>query len=268
MVKIKKFKTVKRPNSAIKRFRGHKTLIKTKKDKAKKKEDKDKIIYKPENRSFVLVGLFDLFEQVDEQISLPKKFIFSVIALFDNFLNKSKKFLSRREMVRDLYACLDILDKEQNLKIFSAPFFKKFYNYKLECKILETVNLEIYPEKICDYFDKFYYQFIQNQSQNTKIILYLNKFKKYFYNYSFFLLFHNESNKKKTITNYISCFIFTLEMTRDIMPIPFELNIIENYLNDIINNYEYKKTDYIVSKILIDESIKEFNSIYQKLKCK
>ena len=52
------------------------------------------------------------------------------------------------------------------------------------------------------------------------------------------------------------------------MPIPFELNIIENYLNDIINNYEYKKNDYIVSKILIDESIKEFNSIYQKLKCK
>lgn len=268
MVKIKRFKTVRRNNSTIKRFKSHKTLVKTKKKKVKKNEDKSKIIFKPENRSFILVGLFDLFEQVEEQISLPKKFIFSVIALFDNFLKKSKKYLSRIEMVRDIYACLDILDKEQNLKIFTAPFFKKFYNYKLECKILETVNLEIYPEKISDYFDKFCYKLAQSQNQNKLILLYLNEFRKYFYNYSFFLLFHNESNKKKTIINYISCFIFTLEMTKDILIMPIELNVFENYINDIINKYEYKMYDYLVFKILIDESIKEFNNIYQNCKCR
>ena len=268
MVKIKKFKTIRRHDSARKRFRGHKTSIKTNKNKTTKNEDIDKIIFKPEDRSFILVGLFDLFQQINEQISLPKKFIFSAIALFDNFLKKYKKYLSRTEMVRYIYTCLDILDKEQNLQIFTAPFFQKFYNYKLECKLLETVNLEIYPEKTCDYFDKLYYNLTQNENQNVKIVLYLNQFKKYFYNYSFFLVFHNETNKINTKTNFISCLIFTFEMTRDMIPIPIELNILENYINDIINKYEYKMDDYIAFKILIDESIKEFNNIYDKLKCK
>lgn len=263
MVKIKKFKTFRKDNSTIKRFRGHTILIKTKKSKIKKNVNKDKIIYKPENRSFILFGLLDLFNQINEQISLPKKFIFSVIALFDHFLKKSKKYLSRTKMLMGIYACLDILDKEQNLKIFTAPFFKKLYNYKIEYKILETVNLELYPKKICDYFDQLYNKINQNQKQNKKILLYLNEFKKYFYNYSFFLLFHNESNKKKAITNFISCLVFTLEITKDIMPMPNELSYLEIYIKDIINRYEYKMIDYIDFKILIDESIKEFNNIYK-----
>ena len=48
------------------------------------------------------------------------------------------------------------------------------------------------------------------------------------------------------------------------MPIPNKLNWLENYINDIINKYEYKKDDYIVFKILLDESIKEFNQKYDK----
>ena len=77
-------------------------------------------------------------------------------------------------------------------------------------------------------------------------------------------MFHNEANKIKTITNFISCLVFTFEITRDIMPIPNKLNWLENYINDIINKYEYKKDDYIVFKILLDESIKEFNQKYDK----
>ena len=105
----------------------------------------NEIRFEPKNRSFVLVGLLELVEKINQQFRLPDNFIFSTIALFDEYLNKTERYLSRKEMVKVLYACLNLLDKEQNINIFNE--FKKFYDCELEYEILEVIDLELYPKK-------------------------------------------------------------------------------------------------------------------------
>ena len=71
-------------------------------------------------------------------------------------------------MVKILYGCADIIDKEQNLGIFTSPFFQKYHNNGIEFEILEIVDLELYPAKLYDFFEVFYFKV----SQNKKMIQY------------------------------------------------------------------------------------------------
>ena len=88
-----------------------------------------------------------LVEQINDQIKLPDNFIFSTIALLDSYLSKSIEYVYPKEMELDLYACFDILDKEQNINIFTDSYFKKYIIPEFEFDILEIVNLEVYPYK-------------------------------------------------------------------------------------------------------------------------
>ena len=131
MVKIK-FKIIRKDAPLKKRFRGLGTRINKKSKKTQKKvspplkssqlNDSNKNQnFKPENRRLILVGLYDLMKQVSEQNILPNNVTFSTIALFDSYLQKSEKNLSLKEMTMVIYACLNIIDKEQNIHFFNAP---------------------------------------------------------------------------------------------------------------------------------------------------
>lgn len=278
MVKIKT-KIPKKNGSLIKIFRIVKGEKQKKKDQTKKEEGKSslnsskkKVLikkkkYKPEDRRFILVGLYDLLEQINEQFRLPAHFLFSTIALFDIYLQKSKKHLSRKKMRMAIYACLSILDKLENLGVFTQDFFKKFFNYKLEYEILEVVDLELYPEKEYDHFNKFYNKLKQNQNQNQNFYIYLKKFKKYFLNYNFLFLLNKEFNTNID-TNFIYCILFTLEMIREEkMPLE-DANFLESCIFNMNYNFSINFYRYNYFKSLINESLRIFNEIYNKCKYK
>ena len=162
MVKIK-FKIVSKKDSPENRVRGVKQNKKdTNIDSVQKinhivlnqnaLKDESNLKYQPKDRHFIFIGIVDLFEKVNAEAELPENFIFSTIALFDKYLEKTEKFLSKKEMVSSLYACLDILDKEQNINIFTNEMFKPYFTFETEYEILETVDLEVYPEKLYDHF--------------------------------------------------------------------------------------------------------------------
>lgn len=217
--------------------------------------------YCPEDRSFVLLGLLQLTEKLKSQISLPDKYLFSIIALCDNYLNKVNKKLDLNEMRMTLYSCLDIIDKEINLNAFSDSNLKKYIDINLEYDILEIVDLEIYPEKIYDHFSKFYYELEQSQKENKNFLNFLYIFKKKFFEISFLLLINNNSINKKPIINFISCLLLTFEKLRKDMPI--EAAFLDNYVKKLSLIHNYYCSDFIYSKNLIYESINLFKKVFR-----
>lgn len=218
--------------------------------------------YTPEDRQFILIGIVDLFEKVEKEVKLPENLIFSTIAFFDNYIEKTEKSLSKKEMVSALYACLDILDKYENINVFSSPIFKPYYNPINEYEILETVDLEVYPDKLYDHFQKFYYPLTQTYQHNKKIMDFLNEFKKIFRNFAFFLLFHNESQKKTALSNFISCLVLSYEKCK----INEQAKILEVSINQLKENNNYSDNDCFICKQLIEEAVNDFNSIYKRIK--
>ena len=221
MVKIK-FKIVPKKDSPENRVRGLKQNKKDTNIETTQKishtdlnqnalTDEPNLKYHPEDRHFIFIGILDLFEKVNAETELPENLIFSAIAFFDKYLEKTEKVLSKKEMVSALYACLDILDKEQNINIFTHEMFKPFFTFETECEILETVDLEVYPEKLYDHFQKMYYFLTQIHQIDSNFMKFVKEFKKIFLNFAFFLLFHNESKKKTPISNFISCCILSYE---------------------------------------------------------
>ena len=219
--------------------------------------------YDPKDRQFILFGIIDLFEKVNELAELPEDLLFSLIAFFDKYLEKTEKTLTKKEMVSALYACLDILDKEQNINIFTHPNFKSYYTPQSENEILETVDLEVYPEKLYDHFQKFYYHLAQNHQHNPNFMGFLKNFKNSFKNFGFFLVFNDESLKHTPISNFISCLILSYEKCKSYMP--GEEKILKDYIDEIKAGNKYSKDEYSISKRLIDESIYNFNSLLYRI---
>jgi hypothetical protein len=217
--------------------------------------------YKQENRVLVLIGLKDIITQIIQQnphLVFPDNFIFSVIALFDFYLDKSTKELKRVDMVRALYSCLDLIDKEQNIGIFSNSYFEKYVNYDMEIEIFETVDLNFYPVKLFDYFDIFYFKITQIKKNDKKFLDYFEEFKKKFLDLAFYMVFHEHSKKLKPSNNFVSCLIHAYEST-----LPINQNF--NELNDFINQFDYSEEDYSNSNIMIEESISVYNQMLKNI---
>jgi hypothetical protein len=276
MVKIK-FKIVSKKDSPENRVRGVKQNKKDMNIESDQKKnhivlnqnalkDESNLKYHPEDRHFIFIGIMDLFEKVNAEVELPENFIFSTIAFFDKYLEKTEKFLSKKEMVSALYACLDILDKEQNINIFTNEMFKPYFTFETECEILETVDLEVYPEKLYDHFQKMYYFLTQIHQIEPTFMKFVKEFKKIFLNFAFFLLFHNESKKKTPISNFISCCILSYEKCKNTLP--QESTILKECIEEIKKNNNYSDNDSEKSRQLIDESICNFNKIYRGIKNK
>lgn len=212
------------------------------------------------NRCFILVGFMNLVGQINQQTTLPENFIFSAIALFDKYLGKNNKYLSKNDMIRCFFACLDLLDKEQNIGVFTSPFFKKYFNYKIEYKILDILNLKIYPKKMYDYFSKFYYNVYMKYQENNHILDFLNVFKKAFLEISFFFLFYNETIDKKPYENFIYCLLYSFEKAKELMPT--EAECIENYISQFKDEFiNYSEMEFNNIKKLIKESFILFNNL-------
>jgi hypothetical protein len=276
MVKIK-FKIVSKKDSPENRVRGVKQNKKDMNIESAQKinhtvpnqnalKDESNLKYHPEDRHFIFIGIMDLLEKVNAEVELPENFIFSTIAFFDKYLEKTEKFLSKKEMVSALYACLDILDKEQNINIFTNEMFKPYFTFETECEILETVDLEVYPEKLYDHFQKMYYFLTQIHQIEPTFMKFVKEFKKIFLNFAFFLLFHNESKKKTPISNFISCCILSYEKCKNTLP--QESTILKECIEEIKKNNNYSDNDSEKSRQLIDESICNFNKIYREIKNK
>ena len=228
-------------------------------------KDESNLKYHPEDRHYIFFGILDLFEKVNEEVVLPENFIFSTIAFFDKYLEKTEKFLSKKEMVSALYACLDILDKEQNINIF-YKMFKPYFTIETEFEILETVDLEVYPEKLYDHFQKMYCFLTQIHRIDPIFMKFVEEFKKIFLNFAFFLLFHNESKKKTPISNFISCCILSYEKCKNTLS--QESTILKDYIEEIKNSSDYSDNDSEICRQLIDESICNFNKIIREYKIK
>ena len=276
MVKIK-FKIVPKKDSPENRVRGLKQNKKDTNIETTQKishtdlnqnalTDEPNLKYHPEDRHFIFIGILDLFEKVNAETELPENLIFSAIAFFDKYLEKTEKVLSKKEMVSALYACLDILDKEQNINIFTHEMFKPYFTFETECEILETVDLEVYPEKLYDHFQKMYYFLTQIHQIEPTFMKFVKEFKKIFLNFAFFLLFHNESEKKTPISNFISCCILSYEKCKNTLP--QESTILKECIEEIKKNNHYSDNDSEKSRQLIDESICNFNKIYREIKNK
>ena len=271
MVKIKSDIKIKK-NSGRKRVRGHKTRPeKIKNKKIVEKISHDLLIpsqiskekkYTPEDRSIVLLGLLKITEQIKSQFPLPDKLLFSAIALFDNYINKADKNMSRNDLNVALYTCLSIIDKELNLNIFTQSNFKNDISVDLEYDILEIVDLEIYPEKAYDHFSKFYYELEQSQKENINILKFLSIFKKKYLEICFLLLINIKSINKKPITIFISCLLLTMEKIRKDMP--FEAAFLENCIKKISEIKNYTAAEFIDSRNLINESIYLFKNVFGK----
>ena len=163
-----------------------------------------------------------------------------------------------------LYACLDILDKEQNINVFTDSYFKKYIDPELEFDILEVVDLEVYPQKLYDYFDKFYYELIQSYGHNEKILNYLSVFKKNFLNYGFFTVFNFNSLDKKPFTNYLFCILLTYEKTKDI--IPEEAFFLKEKFKEMMHINKNLASEFSHFKDLINESINVFNNLLHQIR--
>ena len=268
MVKAKKIFVIK-IDLPRKRFRGLKTNIKKgylKKIKPKMPHEakrnkiiSDRLNFTPENRYFALVGLWQLLKQINQQCPLPENFMFSAIALFDKYLTKSENFLNRIEINKALFACLDILDKEQNINIFCDSYFKDYIDYEVEYDILETIDLEIYPEKLYDHFGKLYFKLIQSQNKNKVSRHFINIFKKIFFKIAFLILFHIETINKKPSINFVYCLLLTYEKISELMPI--ESSFLSNFIKEFKILYKYSEYKYFYFKNLLERSYNIFNSL-------
>ena len=219
--------------------------------------------YSEENRALVLIGLKDIISQIcqqNENLKFPDNFIFSSIALFDYYLDRTEKKFKRPDMIKALYACLDIIDKQLNVGVFSSSFFKKFYDTDLVVEIIETVDLNYNPVKIYDFFEIFYFKITQNKN-DFKFLEYMGKFKKVFLDISFYILFHEHSKKERPSTNFVSCLLLTYENTKTILP--ENENFAEFY--EFLKQFEYYETDFSNSKIMLEESIDVYNKLLKKL---
>ena len=222
-------------------------------------------IYKSNDWNLLLVGLYQVFEQINAQFKLPDNFIFDTIALIDEYLKNCNKYLNLKDMVKILYACIDILAKEQNLKISFKEFFKGLFDLKVEFDIFEVVNCKIYPEKMYDYFSKFYYQFIHEQNQNDDSLKVFKAFKHNFMFISFIILFNNNSLSKNHLMNFIYSLLLTLEKTKEVVTENI-MDILEKRVYDFIKEYKYSNTEYMDFKLLFTQSMNHFNYLYNKSK--
>lgn len=242
----------------------NKLLEREKNEFNEKNQDNSRPKYKQENRVLTLIGLKDIITQIREQnphLKIQDKFIFSVMALFDFYLEKSERELKRVDMIKALYSCLGIIDKLENIRVFSDPYFEKYKGCDSETEIIETVDLNFYPVKLFDYFDAFYFKIKQIKKNDKKFLEYFEQFKKIFLDFAFYLVFHEHSLKLRPSTNFVSCLLLTYDRSQNILPKSQNFN----ELNDFIKQFEYSKEELLNANIMAEESIFVYNKMLQNI---
>lgn len=218
-----------------------------------------------EKRNLVIYGLFDIKNQITNlnDYKFPQNFLHSVIALYDSFLSKSEKEMKTSYMGRTMYACMDLIDKEEGLRVFLDEQFQKCFTSDDEIDVLEATDFKIYPVKPFDYFSHFYFNaFAMNRGDNN-FLNYLEILKERFDEIAFYLLFNDDSKQKKPSTNYFSILKMAYDSTKNYLP--NENKFINDYMEAFKNRINYANEDYLFAEKKLEESFNYMEKTKNKI---
>lgn len=226
--------------------------------------------YKQEHRALAIIGLKDIIYQVialtQEKLKLEDSFVFSVIALYERYIQNTPKELTKNEMIKSLFSCLIYMDKFQNIGVFTASFFKKSNpSFILNLDILNVVDLNLFPVKIYDYFQIFYLRVSQLNKDDKIYQDYIALFKSVFTEINFYISFHENSRYKKPSINFISCLFISYVFIKN--NFSKENDTIKAYINHYKNVLEYNdEQDYLFAREVIKESKYVYDDFIRNLK--
>ena len=217
-----------------------------------------------EKRYFIIYSMFDLINKINalSDYKFPENFLHSVIALFDYFLSKSKKEMKLSYMWRTMYACADIIDKEEGLGVFINEQFQKNFTTNDEIDVLEAIDFIIYPIKPFDYFSHFCFNAHVLKRNDLNFLNYLEKLKEKFDEIAFYLLINEETKINKPSTNYLSMFIIAYEETKNDLPLG------DNFINNYINNFKSKINYQVENYSIALEQLEKSYSLVEEAKFK
>ena len=226
--------------------------------------------YKQEHRALAIIGLKDIIYQVidltQKKLKLEDSFIFSVIALYERYIQNTPKELTKNEMIKSLFSCLIYIDKFQNLGVFTTSFFQKSNpSFVLNLDILNVVDLNLFPVKTYDYFDIFFLRVSQLNRDDKIYQDYIALFKSVFTEINFYMSFHENSRYKKPSINFISCLFITYVFVKN--NFSKENDTIKAYINHYKNVLEYDdEQDYLFAREVIKESKYVYDDLIRNLK--
>ena len=231
--------------------------------------------YKQEHRALAIIGIKDILCQVLElnkdTLKISDNFIFSVISLYDCYIQNIEKDLSKNEMVKSIISCLIFIDKYQNVGVFLTSFFKSSNpNFYLDLNILNVVDLNLFPVKIFDYFDIFFLRISQIKKDDKNYQRYVKLFKDVFIEFNFYFTFHENAKVKKPSINFISCLIMTYEFLKNNNSIKYE--IVKTYIKYYKQVLNYDDQEYLYAREIIKESKQVYDGLVRNMevnkKCK
>ena len=226
--------------------------------------------YKQEHRALAIIGLKDIIYQVIElsqkKLKIKDAFVFSVIALYERYLQNTPKELTKNEMIKSLFSCLIYMDKFENLGVFTTSFFKKTNpSFVLNIDMLNVVDLNIFPVKIYDYFEIFFLRVSQLNKEDKIYQDYIALFKSVFTEINFYVSFHENSRYKKPSFNFISCLFISYVFIKN--NFSKENDTIKAYINHYKNVMEYdNEQDYLFAREIIKESKYVYDDLIRNLK--
>jgi hypothetical protein len=226
--------------------------------------------YKQEHRALAIIGLKDIIYQVIElsqnKLKLEDAFIFSVIALYERYIQNTPKELTKNEMIKSLFSCLIYMDKFQNIGVFTTSFFKKTNpSFVLNSDMLNVVDLNLFPVKIYNYFDLFFLRISQVNKDDKIYQDYIKIFKDVFTEINFYISFHENSRYKKPSINFVSCLFITYVFIKNNLSL--ENDTIKAYINHYKNILEYHdENDYLFAREIIKESKYVYDDLIRNLK--
>ena len=226
--------------------------------------------YKQEHRALAIIGLKDIIYQVIElsqkKLKLEDSFIFSVIALYERYIQNTPKDLTKNEMIKSLFSCLIYIDKFQNIGVFTTLFFQKSNpSFVLNLDILNVVDLNLFPVKTYDYFDIFFLRVSQLNKDDIIYQEYIALFKSVFTEINFYMSFHENSRYKKPSINFVSCLFITYIFVKN--NFSKENDTIKAYINHYKNVLKYNdEQDFLFAREVIKESKYVYDDLIRNLK--
>ena len=226
--------------------------------------------YKQDHRALAIIGLKDIIYQVIElsqkKLKIKDAFVFSVIALYERYLQNTPKELTKNEMIKSLFSCLIYMDKFENLGVFTTSFFKKTNpSFVLNIDMLNVVDLNLFPVKIYDYFEIFFLRVSQLKKEDKIYQDYIALFKSVFTEINFYVSFHENSRYKKPSINFISCLFISYVFIKN--NFSKENDTIKAYINHYKNVMEYdNEQDYLFAREIIKESKYVYDDLIRNLK--
>ena len=231
----------------------------------KKLNKKKKLNFREEDRIKVLIQMYRFITCIQQQEkNIPDNYYFSAVALLDLYLDNTDDFLSIKDIEKIMVVIMIILAKIDRIVFFNTNFkdyLTESQISELEVKIINAIDLELYPIKNFDYFECLYLHINTIEKKNPYHFKILIRELKEIYKESAFLLtlFYN-SNKINCSTNFVSCMIYSYDkfIENGDVDVYFR-SFMNQLLNNIKRQFNYSEKDYIISEGIFKWSISLLN---------